>query len=132
MRKKSASRSSTGAQASSLASALLSAKRTVALQLFQHVLAERIQTRLRRRHLRTIWIFSQDLAPRPAFIMKLFLSAIESEDDALPVIAIEAAVIQVVTKLRRAAGRQFTSFKSSFCFPRQLCRGHFSGVSINQ
>src|SRR5712672_2598678 len=129
MRKKSASRSSTGAQASSLASALLSAKRTVALQLFQHAFAERIQTRTRSRYFRTVRIFSHDFAPGPTFVMKLFSGPIESEDDALPVIAIEAAVIQVVTKLRRAAGRQFTSFKSSFCFPRQLCRGLFSGVA---
>src|SRR5882724_6231510 len=106
--------------------------KTMAERLLEHVLAERIQTRPRRGHFRTSGIFSQDLAPGPAFVMKLFLGAIESEDDALSIIAIETAVIQIVTKLRRAAGRQLSSFKSPFRFARQLGRGLFSGVAINQ
>src|SRR5439155_6017252 len=39
---------------------------------------------------RAVWIFSDDLTPRPALVMELFRSAIEGEGYALPVVAIEA------------------------------------------
>src|SRR2546423_7085904 len=97
-----------------------------------HVFAQRIQTRPRSRYFRTVWIFSHDLAPCPAFVMKLFRSAIESEGDALPVVPIEAAVIQVIRELGRAAGRKFPSFKSPFSLTREFRRRFFSGVAVDE
>src|SRR5580765_3065862 len=79
---------------------------------------QRRQTLLRLRHFRAVWIPPHNFTPGPAFVVEFFVGAVEGESYSLPVVAIEAAVIQVVTELRRAAGWQLASLEAAFGFAR--------------
>src|SRR5262249_4821956 len=77
----------------------------------------------------TIRILSQNVAPRSAVIVELSLLAIESECDALPVVAIEPVVIQVIRKLGCAVRRNLASFETTHHLARKVVGGLLSGIS---
>src|SRR5438034_11606660 len=77
---------------------------------------ECFQTLARFHRFRTLRIALNDLAPGGAVIVKLFRRPIEGESYSLPVVAIEAVVVQIVTELWRACGGDLTSFKAALGF----------------
>src|ERR1043165_9109197 len=77
----------------------------------------------------TIRILTQNVAPRTALVVKLFFLAIESKRDALPVVAIESVVIQVIRKLRRAVRGNLAPFETAPRLARKLVGGFLSGIA---
>ena len=61
--------------------------------------------------------------------MKLFRRPIEGESYSLPVVAIEAVVVQIVTELWRACGGDLTSFKAAPGFTGEFRGRFFSSVA---
>ena len=57
--------------------------------------------------LRTVGIALEDFAPGGAVVGKRPGGAVEKKGDAFAVVAIEAVVVQIIAKLRRADWRQF-------------------------
>ena len=66
-----------------------------------------------------VGIALEDLAPAGAVVGKLFRRPVEKKGDAFLVVAIEAVVVQVITKLRRAVGRQLVPGKMASRVPRK-------------
>src|SRR5262245_45499268 len=77
-------------------------------------------------------MFANDFPPGPAFVVKPLARAIKAENYSLTVIAIEAAIVEVVTKLRRAGNGQLTLFKTALGFARKFHGRGLGGVAVNQ